>query len=627
MFKKIVSLVLSVLMLAGAAVGLVSCGDLVGEGAQISVYLGGPIYDFDPQGEYTDDAAISVISLLFEPLFRIDDDGDLKLAMASGYDIDSDERTITIDIRESYWSDGHTQVKASDFVYAWQKLIRCDNSNPLATLLFDIENAVKVKQGDASLDEFGVRALDNTTLEITLEEGCTSYTAFLRNLANVGLSPLNSLAVYGKEEYWTKKVSTISSNGPFRLSGYDIAQGEFELERNKGYRRSPDSGKAIDAYVTPHLLKTVWNIELSETNPDYISDTDYLNALLDSLANKTVFYVGEITPEKRVEYKDDAEITDMLSTYSYVFNNGNELFQDAAVRRIMSQVIDREHIISLVTFGKAATGLVPNTVMNGSKVSSKNGFRKAGGDLISKNAELTIDAAKQQLAALSYTPGAFTLTYADNAADELIAKYVAQQWTALGFTVELEPVSSVVRYVAENGSDAKTLNITDAELQYLYETGNFDVIAIDYQMLSTDPLAVFSTLTSNMNGSGINVGSGDGITLDPDGNRIEDYAPLPNLLGYASSAFDAKVKAAYEEKDLEDRAELLHEAEEILMEDMPLIPLIFNQSYYIVNSSLSKVSVDWFGHPSFTDAKQKDYEKYLPVETTVTTVPSGEGEE
>ena len=84
--KKIISLLMCAMLLCGSALSLVSCGDAkepVGGGAQISVYLGDAIYDFDPQGDCTNDAALSVISLLFEPLFRINDSGDLKKAMAS----------------------------------------------------------------------------------------------------------------------------------------------------------------------------------------------------------------------------------------------------------------------------------------------------------------------------------------------------------------------------------------------------------------------------------------------------------------------------------------------------------------------------------------------------------------
>ena len=108
--------------------------------AEIKVYLGDAIYDFDPTDYYTDSNADQVMNLIFEPLFYIDEDGDRECAAADDYDVDEKERLITIELRESYWSDG-TQVKAEDFIYAWRDiLLSPDRPNPASALLYDIEN-------------------------------------------------------------------------------------------------------------------------------------------------------------------------------------------------------------------------------------------------------------------------------------------------------------------------------------------------------------------------------------------------------------------------------------------------------------------------------------------------------
>ena len=103
--KKIISLLLVLGLLAGMTVVFSSCGEAtepVAGGAQISVYLGSEIYDFDPQGNQTDDAALSVLRLLFEPLFSIDDDGELQLAGAKSYKIKKSEHKVIITLHESY---------------------------------------------------------------------------------------------------------------------------------------------------------------------------------------------------------------------------------------------------------------------------------------------------------------------------------------------------------------------------------------------------------------------------------------------------------------------------------------------------------------------------------------------
>ena len=113
--KKIVSLLLTLSILVLCVSALSSCGAPKDDGAEISVYLGERIYDFDPTDYYVDSNAESVMSLLFEPLFKLTAKGKLECAMAKDYDVDEDERTIVITLRESYWSDG-ALVKAEDYV-------------------------------------------------------------------------------------------------------------------------------------------------------------------------------------------------------------------------------------------------------------------------------------------------------------------------------------------------------------------------------------------------------------------------------------------------------------------------------------------------------------------------------
>ena len=597
--KKLLSLLLCAMLLSGTMLSLASCGDKepVDGGAQISVYLGNPIYDFDPQGEYTNDGALSVLSLMFEPLFRLDGDGDLVNGVAKSYSINEKTGVITVKLRETYWSDGITRVTASDFVYSWQRLIRQDSSNPAATLLFDIKNAVAVKRGDVSLDEFGVKALNNSTLQITLEEGVTSYKAFLRNLTNIALAPLNANAVGQRDDFWAKRLSTFSCNGPFKLGDYSISDGIFTLERNNGYHRPAKSDATSDAYVTPNMLKTLWNV-----NPE-ITDAEYLESLLSGLVEKTCFYVGEIPLSKRSEA--DVKTSDLLSTYSYLFNTTNPLFSNPEVRRILASVIDREAIIRMIVYGEAATGLVPSGVSNGSKLSSN--FRKNGGSLLSTTATMTVAEARTALGAISgYVPGEFNLTYYDSEEDAAIATYIKGLWEQLGYTVNLAPVSGVTVEYSDGGV---VYELYDSALQIAYESGNFDVIGIDYQMYSANPLSAFAQFTSNLNGNGTDLGEGEGI--DPE--NPPSYLPLGNVLGYKSDAYDAKVAAALAERDLGARAALLHEAEEILLSDMPIIPLVFNQSCY-ASSGLSKIRVDYNGYAVFTKVYQKNYTKYLPKE-------------
>ena len=104
-------------------------------------------------------------------------------------------------------------------------------------------------------------------------------------------------------------------------------------------------------------------------------------------------------------------------------------------------------------------------------------------------------------------------------------------------------------------------------------------------------------------------------------NRMSD-APLPEdpeaqkaLSDYVEPLVLQTAKGEKTSDWAAQKAKLLHKAEELLMQDMPVIPVVFNQDYYLMNKKvISNVSLDYFGGKIFKDLKMKDYKKYLPVE-------------
>ena len=67
--------------------------------------------------------------------------------------------------------------------------------------------------------------------------------------------------------------------------------------------------------------------------------------------------------------------------------------------------------------------------------------------------------------------------------------------------------------------------------------------------------------------------------------------------------------------DLATRATKLHDAEKLLLTDMPVIPIIFNQNAYLVSGELSKYETSYYGFRIFNKLTLKDYIKYLDIET------------
>lgn len=667
--KRCLSLVLMVLMLLSVPMGLASCGPMEDKGAVVNMYYVGEMYDFDPARAAYDDDAMRVLTLLYEPLFKLKENGKVEPALAEDYkiirDTENDVYQMEITLRKTAWSDG-TPVKASDVVYAWQRIIEPDFKSEAAALLYDIQGALEVKNGDlqSSIGDFKVTAEDASTITITFrnfydEEGNilrdekgnaieVDYDAFLRNLTSVALAPVCESVVSKAADYWSRYITTIVTNGAFQLRELDFALGEFTLERNRYYNYEnkdmiPEKDDP-DKHVTPYQLVTTWG-KPAQREKIFKEQLDTM------FAEKSIFLMAEMPAELREKYKDDATVSDVLSTMSLYFNlntpriGADKGIKDPEVRKALSQALDREAIVDLLVFAKPATGFISHGVFeNGGR---RKLFREEGEDLIAKNGDL--DAAKATITAkrLSADSRQIILGYVAGEKQKAVAEYIKATWKELGFTVKLkalgaeeivvlgdgttmpatdyqETMGSVdFRYHMPYGHDlyedfvlgSKEAALSRYEALSNWEKENYwgdadevefyDVLLVDVQMLSPDafsPLAAFSTV---FNGNGVD------ISLNSDGTQRETNQL--HVTGYSSAAYDALILKAYQEPDLAKRAAILHEAEKQLLADMPIIPLTFGQTYYMKSRKLKGITTDYYGYPILTDMKLKNYQDYLPT--------------
>jgi ABC-type transport system substrate-binding protein len=272
---------------------------------------------------------------------------------------------------------------------------------------------------------------------------------------------------------------------------------------------------------------------------------------------------------------------------------------------ILSQVIDRNHIVDLITFGKAATGLITDSVWNDTSRRAKNSFRAKGENLLADT--ISVSDANSALDALKARRGTFSITCLDREEDIAIAEYVASVWEQLGYTVNVEPATYYrIGIDVVEGEEDKSVYYRTSALEYIYEHRMFDVIALDWQMFSTNAFATLAAFSTNFNGMGVHMKD-----FNIGGGEISKYY-VGNACGYKNAEFDALMQQAYETQDLKARAEYLHQAEKLLMADMPIMPLVFNQSFYVANTRLLKnLDVNYYGFTSFTDAKLKRYHNYF----------------
>lgn len=260
MFKRSVALILCLIMavslLASCTVKKKNDED---KGAIINMYLSQEIYDFDPAYALKNEAAQTIVSLLFAGLFRIDEDGKVQKDLAEKYTIDEFNNSMVITIREDvFWSDG-TYISANDVVFAFKRILDPEFTSEAACLLYDIKNARAVKNAttDYYVDDIGIYPVGERDVEITFEKGFNDYEQFIENLASPALVPLREDIVSLNEGDWAKKPGTMSCSGPFMLRkvSYDATDKGIVLERNPYYYRDrAKSDLPLDKTVKPYKI-------------------------------------------------------------------------------------------------------------------------------------------------------------------------------------------------------------------------------------------------------------------------------------------------------------------------------------------------------------------------------------
>lgn len=572
--KKLLSLILAAVVVCTS---LASCSTLAKDdkGAVVTMYLAEEIYDFDPAIGFTDTATAKILSLVFEGLTVLDENGDWEKGMMKSYELikpkdEEDTYKLQIELRETKWSDGRT-VQANDFVYAWKRIMEPTFECEAAALLYDLKNARDIKMGDKTVDDLGVSSVDTYVLEVEFEHE-VDVDEFFKTCASVALVPLREDKVNNNDE-WAKRASSMVTNGPFDVRKITCGE-QLSLERSSYYYRDTESRQALDKYVTPYKLVVVYGYG------DSAAQLEKYNA-------GNIFYLGQIALASRGDLAKDAEITDSAITTSLYFNTDNKLFAKKEVRQALSLALDRQAIAETLVYAKAATGFVPYGI---SDVNGKGDFREEGGTILETGAKA--DEAKSLLKKAGVTSGSFTISTRDNETDVAVAEAAAAAWKALGFTVKVEKL----------GAEALPVSGTSVSIAYedeyttAYAARDFDVILVDYNALAPNAFSVLAPFATEYSGRGVDMLS-------------ENYDKINHITGYSSEKYSELIDAAYDAQKSEDELKALHDAEKMLLDDMPVVPVVFQQDAYIASNVLSGIENTYWGR-NFKNMKMKNYMDY-----------------
>ncbi|WP_312039431.1 peptide ABC transporter substrate-binding protein [Macrococcoides bohemicum] len=197
----------------------------------------------------TDAVSFNVYNQTIEGLYTLDKDDKAVPAIAKGEPkISADGKKWTVELRDdAKWTNGDP-VTAKDFVFAWQRALDPKTAAEYAYIMYDLKNAEAVNTGKMKPSELGVKAVNDTTLELELEK---SKPYFKELLAFGTFLPQNEKFVKEKgEKYGTTEKDTLY-NGPFVLSEWKT-EDKFTLTKNDKYY---DKDKVKLEKITYKVLK------------------------------------------------------------------------------------------------------------------------------------------------------------------------------------------------------------------------------------------------------------------------------------------------------------------------------------------------------------------------------------
>ncbi|WP_423409722.1 peptide ABC transporter substrate-binding protein [Heyndrickxia sp. MSNUG] len=382
--------------------------------------------------------SFTYINNVGEGLYRLGQDHKPVPALADGEPTISEDKTVyTFKLRDSKWSNGEP-VTAKDFVYAWQRAIDPKTASPYGPYMMGgkIKGAAEITALGAAkkpydLNTLGVKALDDKTLEVTLDKPVV-YWADL--FAFPTFYPQNQKFVEEKGEAFASNAENLLYNGPFKMTKWEGTDAtEWVLEKNENYYNADQ-------------------VKLEKITVNVVKDSNSaVNAFEAGETDMTGLLSSDIVPQYE---GDDRMLSWMEPTVFWIkMNQKNKALANVNIRKAIAMGFNKEDLAaSILNNGSvAANYFVPKDFV------SLNGedFREKNGDIVTFNAEEAKKAWEAGLKELGVDKLELRYLGGDTEAAKKTDAYIKNQLeTNLpGLTVKLESVPFAVRLERDNAMD------------------------------------------------------------------------------------------------------------------------------------------------------------------------------
>jgi oligopeptide transport system substrate-binding protein len=487
----------------------------------------------------TEVSSALVIMNCFEGLMGFDPDGKLVPVAAESYKVSPDGLVYTFKLRkDGVWSNGDP-VTAHDFVYAWKRVLEPGVGAEYASEMYIVKNGKQYNEGTVGDSELGIKALDDHTLQITLENP-TGY--FLSFTAMFFAMPENEKVV-SQNEQWTLKGDTYVGNGPFKMTEWRPKE-SIVIQRNPLHRKA--SSVKLDRVEFRILTDPNSALATYESGDIDVLDGNIPAAMIPTLIAdgqaKTVPYLATVRMQFNVS--DNAMEYDAKQAKATL---------DPRVRRALALAVDRNVLVKNITRAneRPATSFVPRGIIapDGRDFVLEDYFDPAG----------DVTEAKKLLAEAGYPDGEgfpeLTYIYGDFGVNGEIAQAVqAMLKTNLNVTLNLEPMEYGVMLDRRSSANRQYIMAFARWIADYVDPANF--------------LEVFTYVSSK---------------------------------NYNNPKYEELIARAKTMTDQAARFDVLREAEAVLMGDMPVIPLYEMTSALMIRDYVKGYNKDIMGYLQFSE--------------------------
>jgi len=371
-----------------------------------------------------DGIAFTVLNNVNEGLYRQDENNLPIKALATEHEENDDKTVHTFTLRDANWSNGEP-VTAQDFEYAWKRVMKEASPYGFMFVTAGIKNAEAILNEEKDAEELGIKALDEKTLEVTLE---SANPLFLTLLTFPTFLPQNQEYVEEQGDQYALEFDKILYNGPFKLIEWTHEQG-WKYEKNEDYWDA-DAVKLdkINVFV---VKDPSTGTNLYET--EKVDRVELSSALVD-------------------EYKDDENFQTMKESGLVFlrFNHNHPVLGNKDVRRAVNMAIDKTGLTDVILKDGSSplNGVVPGGFYNSPE---NEDFRELNGDFNTGTIEEAQALWEKGLSEVGETGVTVSINIADSDDHKKVAEYIQAQLedSLPGFKMEIKAVPFAQRLEIE----------------------------------------------------------------------------------------------------------------------------------------------------------------------------------